>query len=103
MTPNYVSRKPRLMRKFDRTLARVKGVLESRYGEEQTAALIKESHQRYEALIPEIPYIGDHNPSLIFLLPSSRCLAVYRALQKQGETVEDAGQLIGEMTTAELK
>lgn len=77
-------------------------MFESRYGEEQTADLIRESHQQYEALIPEIPYIGDHNPSLIFLLPSSRCLAVYRALQNQGGTVEEAGELIEEMTAAEL-
>jgi hypothetical protein len=40
---------------------------------------------------------------LIFLLPTSRYLAVYRALQKRGATVEDGGRLIYEMCEAEAK
>ena len=99
----YVSRKSRLLKDFDRSVARVKRVLISRYGEEQTDALLRESRLGYEALIPQIPYIGDKNPFLIFLLPTSRYLAVYRSLQRQGRTVEDAGQLIYEMSEAELK
>ncbi len=78
-------------------------MLISRFGEEQANALIRESRQEYEALIPQIPYIGDKNPFLIFLLPTSRYLAIYRVLQRQGRTVEDAGQLIYEMSEAELK
>jgi hypothetical protein len=97
---NYVSRKSRLLKDFDKSVARVKRVLISRYGEEQTNTLIRESRQEYEALIPEIPYIGDKNPFLIFLLPTSRYLAIYRALQRQGWTVEAAGRLIYEMSEA---
>jgi hypothetical protein len=78
-------------------------MLISRFGEEQANALIRESHQEYEALIPQIPYIGDKNPLLIFLLPTSRYLAIYQVLQRQGRTVEDAGQLIYEMSEAELE
>ena len=99
----YISRKSRLLKTFDRSVARVKRVLISRYGEEQANTLISESRQGYEALIPQIPYIGDKNPFLIFLLPTSRYLAVYRALQSQGRTIEEAGQLIYEMSEAELK
>ncbi|MBA4367651.1 MAG: hypothetical protein C0403_08430 [Desulfobacterium sp.] len=99
----YVSRKSRLLKDFNRSVARIKRVLISRYGEEQANALIRESRQEYEALIPKIPYIGDKNPFLIFLLPASRYLAVYRAIQRQGRTVEDAGQLIYEMEEAELR
>jgi hypothetical protein len=100
---NYVSRKSRLLTDFDKSLARVKRVLISRFGEEQTNALMRDSHREYEVLIPQIPYIGDKNPFLIFLLPTSRYLAIYRVLQRQGRTVEDAGQLIYEMSEAELK
>ena len=100
---NYVSRKSRLLKDFDKSVARVKRMLISRFGEEQANALIRESRQEYEALIPQIPYIGDKNPLLIFLLPTSRYLAIYRVLQKQGRTVEDAGKLIYEMSEAELK
>lgn len=100
---NYVSRKSRLLKDFDRAVARVRLVLIARYGEEQAKISIGESRQEYEALIPQIPYIGDKNPFLIFLLPTTRYLAVYRALKRQGRTVEDAGQLISEMSEAELK
>jgi hypothetical protein len=100
---NYVSRKSKLLKDFDRSVGRVKGVLTSRYGEEQTNALVGESRREYEALIPLIPYIGDKNPLLIFLLPASRYLAIYRVLRRQGLTLEDAGHLIYEMSEAELK
>lgn len=100
---SYQPRKARLLRNLDRWVARVRPLLLSRYGEERTAALIRDSRQEYEALVPQIPYIGDRNPLLIFLLPTSRHLAVYRALQRQGEPVEAAGRLIYEMSEAELR
>jgi len=100
---NYVSRKSRLLKDFDKSVARVKRMLISRFGEEQANALIRDSRQEYEVLISQIPYIGDKNPLLIFLLPTSRYLAIYRVLQRQGRTVEDAGKLIYEMSEAELK
>jgi hypothetical protein len=100
---SYASQKPRLLKDFDRMVARVKRVLTSRYGEEQAKALIRESRREYEALIPQIPFIGEKSPMLIFLLPTSRYLAVYRAVQKRGVTVEDGGRLIYEMCEAEAK
>ncbi len=101
-TAGYEGRKPRLLRDLDRSLARVKPLLLSRYGEQRTVALTRDSRQEYEALVPQIPYIGDRSPLLIFLLPTSRHLALYRALQRQGEPVEAAGRLIYEMSGAEL-
>jgi hypothetical protein len=101
--PNYAPQKPRFLKDFDRMAARVKRVLISRYGDEQAKALIRESRREYEALIPQIPFIGEKSPMLIFLLPTSRYLAVYRALQKRGATVEDGGRLIYEMCEAEAK
>jgi len=100
---NYAPQKSRFLKDFDRMAARVRRVLISRYGEEQAKALVSESRREYEALIPQIPYIGEKSPMLIFLLPTSRWLAVYRALQKRGATVEDAGRLIYEMMEAETK
>ena len=100
---SYTSQKSRLLKDFDRMAARVRRVLVSRYGEEQAKAILTESRREYEALIPQIPYIGEKSPMLIFLLPTSRYLAVYRALQKRGATVEDGGRLIYEMMEAEMK
>ena len=100
---NYAPQKSRFLKDFDRMAACVRRVLISRYGEEQAKALVSESRREYEALIPQIPYIGEKSHMLIFLLPTSRWLAVYRALQKRGATVEVAGRLIYEMMEAETK
>jgi len=100
---NYARQKSGFLKDFDRMAARVRRVLISRYGEEQAKALVSESRREYEALIPQIPYIGEKSHMLIFLLPTSRWLAVYRALQKRGATVEVAGRLIYEMMEAETK
>ena len=101
--PSYAPQKSRFLKDFDRMAARVRRVLISRYGEKEASPLIREARREYEALIPEIPYIGEKSPMLIFLMPTSRYLAVCRALQKRGGSVEGAGRLIYEMCEAEAK
>jgi hypothetical protein len=100
---NYLFRKNRLLRDFDKSLNRVRLPLFSWLGEQQARRLIRESRHEYEALIPRIPFIGSKNPLLVFLLPTTRYLAVYHALQGQGLTIEDAGQLTFEIGTEELR
>ena len=99
----YISWEPRLLKNFDRSISRLKQTLTSRYGEEQANKLIKDSRVEYEILIPQIPYIGDKNPFLIFLLPTVKCLAIYKALLKQGSNVEEAGKIIYVMSESEFK
>ncbi|MRS04424.1 hypothetical protein EG832_14590 [bacterium] len=100
---NYISRTQKLLKTFDRSTARSQHVLISRYGNEQMHLLIRECRDEYEALIPQIPFIGHKNPFLIFLIPASRYLAVYRALRKKGLALEEAAQLIYLMNEAEWK
>ncbi|MAT96051.1 MAG: hypothetical protein CL608_02715 [Anaerolineaceae bacterium] len=99
----YVSRKFRLIKDFDRSVSRVKQLLIARYGEEEANILMQESREKYKDLIPQIPYIGDRNPLLIFLLPASRYLAIYQTFQKHGRTVEEAGRLVYEIGEAEFE
>lgn len=100
---NYCSRKPALMRSFDKMMAQGRPGLVARYGEEQVERLNRESRQEYEGLIGAIPYIGERNPMLVFLLPTSRHLAVYRALQRHGRTSEEAGQIVYELGEAAIR
>ncbi len=100
---NYVGRRSRLLKGFDRSVSRAKHVLVERYGEEEANSLLEGSRQAYEELIPQIPYIGDRNPLLIFLLPATRYLAIYRTFQKHGQAVEEAGRLAYEIGEAEIK
>ena len=99
----YVSRKSTLLRRFDKATARVNHVLVSRYGKEQASILTKEARREYEAIIPHLPYIGPRNPLMIFFIPTGWHVGLYRVLQKQKRTVEEAGQVIYEMTEAYLK
>ena len=101
--PNYLSRRSRLVKGFNKSLRRIKPLLVSRYGEARARHLIKDAGMVYEDLIPQVPYIGENSPFLVFLLPTVKCLALYRALQRQGGTVDEAGRLIYEMSEIELK
>jgi hypothetical protein len=99
---NYISRKSHFLKSFERSIARSKHVLITRYGNEQTNALISESRREYETIIPHIPFIGNKSPFLIFLLPTSRSLAIYRVLQRMGHSVDETAQIIYKMNKAEL-
>jgi hypothetical protein len=77
MSDNYVSWKYWLLKDFDISIACAKKILISRFGKEQGKALIRESRHEYDILIPQIPYIGDKNPFLVFLIPSSRIFTIY--------------------------
>jgi hypothetical protein len=98
---NYLHRKKQLMRTFDKLLTRVQSSVSSWLGDEQAKQFMRDARQEYEELIPHIPYIGESSVALGFFLPTTRYIAVYRALQKQGRTVEDAGRLIYLMGTEE--
>jgi hypothetical protein len=100
---NYLHRKKELMRAFDRRLALVKTTVSSWLGDEQAVRFMREARQEYEELIPRITYIGESSLVLTFFLPTTRYLAVYRALQKRGRTLEDAGYLIYLIATEDAR
>jgi hypothetical protein len=99
----YLSRSNRFLAAFDTSLSRVRPLLLEWLGERQATRLLRESRQEYEALIPQIPFIGTGNPMLWLLLPTTRYLAVYRGLQTQGRGIEDAGRLAFAMGTADAE
>jgi hypothetical protein len=98
---NYLYRKNQIMKTFDKLLVRVQPSVSAWLGEEQARQFMREARQEYEELIPRIPYIGDSSLALGFFLPTTRYLAVYRTLQRQGRTIDEAGRLIYRMGTEE--
>lgn len=100
---NYLSRKNQLMRSFDRMLALVRPLIISYLDEEHAAQFAQDAREAYSDLIPRIPYIGNSKLALTLFFSTTRYLAVYRALQKQGRTVEDAGWLIYMIAAEETK
>jgi hypothetical protein len=100
---NYLFRKKKLMKAFDKSLEIAKPTVSSWLGEEQTNRFAQEARQEYEALMPRIPFIGNNWLSLSFFIPTTRYLAMYRALQRQGRMVEDAGRLAYSIGTEQAK
>jgi hypothetical protein len=98
----YVSRKRKLLREFDRTLDRIRELFVSRYGED-SEGMLQEAREEYEALIPQLPYVGGRQPFTQFLISTAWYLSLYRVLQRRGETVEEVGQLIYQATEAYLQ
>lgn len=92
-----------MMKAFDRTAAHVRQVLIDRYDQQKADDIIRDSRREYEAIIPQIPYIGDKNPFAIFLHTASRYLPFYRILRKTGLSVEQAGEMLCRMNEAEFK
>ena len=72
-------------------------VFTTRFGDDLSATLVAETKQAYEALRPEIPYIGGKgNMFTEWLNYSAYYLAMYRALSARGHNVDDVGKLIFE-------
>jgi hypothetical protein len=56
---------------------------------------LHQAREEFEALIPEIPYIGgDENHLTGSLIGSSRCLAFYRAMKARGKSAAEAGKIL---------
>lgn len=91
----YTARTEELVREFDRDAERWRPFLASRYGNNLAEAILSESREEYQALIPQLPYIGgDENRLTASLIESARCLALYKAMQKRGRTAAEAGQIL---------
>jgi hypothetical protein len=72
-------------------------VFTARFGDDLSAELLMETKQTYEALLPEIPYIGGkENLFTEWLNYGAYYLAMYQALSARGHNVEDVGRLIFE-------
>ena len=91
----YISRKAALLKELNDNFPYFAGVLGKEYDAVAVEAIRREGQQAFEALIPQLPYIGgDMNMLTINLIQSAWCLAMYQALQPRGKTVEDVGRII---------
>jgi hypothetical protein len=91
----YLQNKPRIMRHVRFALRHYRGQFVEAYGKAEGEAIAREALQRFEALLPDIPYIGgDENRNTRALYMTAAWLAMYRSLQARGASVEEAARLI---------
>ncbi len=91
----YLQNKSRIMRQVRFALRHFRKHLVETYGKEEGEAIASETMQRFEALLPDLPYIGgDENTLTRNLYLTAAMLAMYRALQARGASVEESARLI---------
>ena len=70
-------------------------VLVTRFGSSSANGLMKGIREEYEALTPEVPYIGGkENMFTEWLTYGAYYLTVYRVLKAEGQSVEEVGQIV---------
>jgi len=92
---NYISRKPKLLKSFDKTAGLVRDSVASSYGSDFADTLYREVRQEYEALIPQIPRVKGIRGGLLntFLIITAQELAVYKVMKKYGKTAGEAWEI----------
>lgn len=94
-TEYYTSRKQELLAEFAEDALYWRRAIASRDGEDLADAIVTECRQAFEALLPEIPYIGgDENRLTAELVRAARCLALYKAMKRRGKTPSQAGKVL---------
>ena len=99
----YISQKSKLLRNFDKASKSVKRVLTLRYGDDLTDSIVQNARKEFEAVIPELPYIGGKkNMMTIFLIESAYCLALYKVLKSRSESIDEISRAIYEIVEVRL-
>ena len=99
----YIEQQKKLKKNLKRFALLLSDDLESRFGTEKTKQILQETQDEFDILILQIPYIGGKsNPLTRNLIEAGYSLAFYRALKKQGVSLEEAGELIHLGTTYKL-
>ena len=101
----YTSRKSKLLKDFDKYRRKhVRKALVSHYGDDLTDTIARETRQEYEALIPQLSYIGGKkNPLTTNLIQCAWGLALYKVLKTHDKTAEEAAKIIYEAVEAQLR
>jgi hypothetical protein len=91
----YLQNKPRIMREVRFAIPHFRKLFVKAYGKDAGEAIARETMQRFEVLLPGIPYVGgDENRNTKSLYMAAAWLAMYQSLRARGESVEGAARLI---------
>lgn len=91
----YIRQKNSLLAEMHSYFKPLRKQLEERYTTELTKKIYPDSFSEYEALIPQLPYIGGKANFLTTnLVRAGYALAFYRTLLKYGGTLEEASEFI---------
>lgn len=99
----YLSCKSEILTQFDTHARAWRRFLAASYGDEFAEAVLRDAREQYEALIPEIPYIGgDENPMTRHLVRSTTSLVLYKVMKARGKTAEEVGKIVYDAVVANV-
>ena len=88
-TGYYIAKERRLLKTFNNLLKRYSKVISTRYGTEFSNKIEEDAPVFYKKLIPNIPFYDAGSYQKIIII-NSQIIALIRAMEKHGKTVEDA-------------
>jgi hypothetical protein len=99
----YVTRKPEILEGFDKGSQCWEPVIARQFGEDFADIILREARERFESLIPQIPYIGgDENHLTASLIESAGYLAFYQAMKGRSKVAEETGKILYEAILARI-
>jgi len=99
----YLKNKKRIMRNFDAMLIVAKQVLSENFGEQKYNEMVASTRNEFEALLPQIPYIGGNNRLTEPLINASALLTILRTIENEGLEYRKIGRIIYELFEAFYK
>ena len=87
-TQYYLEHKKQYLKDFDRIFKSAYPVLVSHFGSEQAPLLRADARQKFEDLLPQLPYLGGEKPFTDFVMFTAMTLAFYRASLARGKSLE---------------
>jgi hypothetical protein len=91
----WEANKKYLMDDFDAIMDPARLFIQEKLNPEETDAVIKESTKNYEALLPQVPFIGgDDNQLTEVLYMSAAGLALFQAMKAHGQDVDETGRVM---------
>jgi hypothetical protein len=91
----YTERAAELLGALDEEMLGWRPAIAARWGNDFAGGVLVEARAAFEALLPEIPYIGgEANRRTGWLLAAAQALAFYRAMQARDRTEAETGEVL---------
>lgn len=99
----YTTRLPTLLEDMDALGRYMRPFLVKTYDDGLADAVGKEAREGFEAMVPDIPYIGgEENELTEDLVQAAMALSFYQAMKSRGKSADEAGRIVYETVAARL-
>lgn len=103
MNDYYTAQASRLLWFLDWIMRRLRPYLAAAYGDDLADEIVTASRPEFEAILPELPYVGGYeNLFMPIVIASGGMLAIYRAMHRHGKTAEEMFVIFCQLGTEAL-